>query len=83
MSILFVNACVRENSRTLAIAKSILNDMQGEITEVNLNEEVIVSLNRALLEKRENLIKNGKLDDPSPFDQKNSRANTTRFSINS
>ena len=38
--------------------------MSGEITEVNLNEENIPSLNRALLEKRENLIKNGNKTDP-------------------
>ena len=64
MSILFVNACVRENSRTLVLAKSILNGISGEITEVNLNRENIPSLNRELLEKRDNLIKNGNLNDP-------------------
>ena len=41
MSILFINACVRENSRTLVLAKSIMKDMRGEITEVNLNTENI------------------------------------------
>ena len=28
MSILFINACVRKNSRTLALAKSIIKDME-------------------------------------------------------
>ena len=37
MSILFVNACVRENSRTLVLAKNVLKDMVGNITEVNLS----------------------------------------------
>lgn len=64
MSILFINACVRENSRTLVLAKNILSKMSGEVTEVNLNQENIVPLNRELLEKRENLISNKNMDDP-------------------
>ena len=64
MSILFINACVRENSRTLVLVKNILKDMSGEIIEVNLNKENIVSLNRELLEKRESLIHSGNKTDP-------------------
>ncbi len=64
MPILFINACVRENSRTLVLAKNILSKMSGEVTEVNLNQENIVPLNRELLEKRENLISNKNMDDP-------------------
>ena len=64
MPILFVNACVRENSRTLVLAESILQKMSGEVAEVNLNQENIPPLNRELLEKRENLISSGNLADP-------------------
>ena len=64
MSILFINACVRENSRTLGLAKSILSSMSGEIIEVNLNQENIVPLNRELLEKREGLLRSKSKDDP-------------------
>lgn len=64
MSILFINACVRQNSRTLVLAKDILSGMSGEVTEVDLNLENIPPLNRESLKKRENLIKNGNLDDP-------------------
>ena len=64
MSVLFVNACVRENSRTLVLAKSIMKDMHGQIIEVNLNLEKIEPLNGILLEKREFLIREGRLDDP-------------------
>ena len=64
MSILFINACMRENSRTLVLAKNVLKDMSGEITELNLNVENIEPLNAELLEKRESLLKDGKLDDP-------------------
>ena len=63
MSILFINACVRENSRTLVIAKSLLSEMSGDVTEVNLNEENIAPLNRELLEKRENLLHSGNTSD--------------------
>lgn len=64
MSILFINACVRENSRTLVLAKEVMKDMDGEIVEVDLNVENIEPLSRELLEKRERLISEGKLDDP-------------------
>ena len=64
MSILFINACVRKNSRTLILAKNILSNMSGEVIEVNLNQENIVPLNREFLEKREQLIKDGNKNDP-------------------
>lgn len=64
MPILFINACVREHSRTLVLAQKILSDMPDEVVEVNLNEENIPQLNRALLQKREELIDSGDLDDP-------------------
>ena len=64
MSILFINACVRENSRTLVLAKNILSNMSGEVIEVNLNQENIAPLNRELLEKRERLISIENKNDP-------------------
>lgn len=67
MSILFINACVRENSRTLVLAKSILEGMSDEIIEVNLNKEDISPLNRELLAKRDRLLCDGNLDDPMLF----------------
>ena len=63
MSILFINACVRKDSRTLVLAKNVMKDMTGEIVELNLNLENIEPLNTELLEKRDSLIKVGKLDD--------------------
>lgn len=64
MSILFINACVRKNSRTLVLAKSILSQMSGEVIEVHLNQEQIPPLSRELLEKREKLLNDGTLNDP-------------------
>ena len=37
-NILFVNACVRENSRTLTLARDVLLKLQGEAEEVKLYE---------------------------------------------
>ena len=64
MSILVINACVRENSRTLVLAKNVMKNMVGEITQLDLSLENIAPLNAELLEKREGLIKDGKFDDP-------------------
>ena len=64
MSILFINACVRESSRTLVLAKSIMKDMKGDIIEIDLNTENIQPLNRELLEKREQLIGEGNINAP-------------------
>ena len=64
MSILFINACVRKNSRTLALAKNVMEKMIGEKTELNLNLENIEPLNTELLEKRENLVQKTEFDDP-------------------
>lgn len=50
--ILFVNACARENSRTLRLARRALSRFDGEITEVNLQEEAIPPLNAAALNRR-------------------------------
>ena len=64
MAILFINACVRENSRTMVLAKSIMKDMCGEVVEVNLNTEKIEALNRERLAKREDLVHAGDFNDP-------------------
>ena len=54
--ILFINACVRENSRTLRLAKRVLNNLDGEVETLNLGEEDIKPLCRETLEEREWLI---------------------------
>ena len=64
MSILFINACVRKNSRTLVLAKNILSNRSDDVIEINLNQENIVPLNRELLEKRERLVREKDKNDP-------------------
>ena len=56
MNILFINACVRNESRTRVLAEEILSKMQGDITEIDLSKENLAPLNRASLEERERLL---------------------------
>ena len=64
MAILLINACVRKNSRTLVLAKDAMKDMAGEVVELDLNLEKIEPLDTELLETRDRLTGEGKLDDP-------------------
>ena len=62
--ILFINSCIRMESRTFELAQNVLKKLEGEIQEVNLNNEKVEPLTKDSLEKRENLIRENKfLDD--------------------
>ena len=54
--VLFINACVRENSRTLELARYILNKLGGEVCEVNLERINLKPLDAKILKKREQLV---------------------------
>ncbi len=56
--ILFINACVRPSSRTLELAKSLLNKLGGQVEEVNLYQTELKPLTLKELEKREKSAKN-------------------------
>ena len=62
--ILFVNACVRLQSRTLRLARRLLEGLEGEITELNLEREGLLPLTRETLARREALLAEGRLEDP-------------------
>lgn len=64
MNILFINACVRKESRTLVFAKDILSKMQGTVTKINLSTENLAPLNRETLAERERLLTSGATDAP-------------------
>ena len=51
--ILFVNACVRENSRTLELAESVMSTLSGEREDVNLYETELSPLDSEGLSLRE------------------------------
>ena len=51
--ILFINACVRADSRTLELSRHLISNLKGNVTEVNLYKENILPLNIEGLQKRE------------------------------
>lgn len=57
--VLFVNGCVREESRTERLARKLLEQLSGEVEEVVLETEGIQPLNRDTLRERSNCIENG------------------------
>ena len=63
MSTLFVNACVRPESRTLKLAKHVLEKL-GDYTEVNLEKENIQPLNLDTLQQRDTLLNAKDFDAP-------------------
>lgn len=65
MKILFVNACVRSDSRTRKLASHFLKGLAGNVTEVNLEKENLLPLKKESLTKRETLVRQGKLNDAS------------------
>ena len=62
--ILFVNACVREKSRTLRLAKQLLDTLEGEVKEVQLEKVEFPVVDEEFIERREALKNAGKYDDP-------------------
>lgn len=65
MNILFINACVRSNSRTLELANAVLEFLNGNVTEINLEQEAIRPLTGSSLADRDMLLRSGSLDDIS------------------
>lgn len=51
--ILFVNACVRENSRTLSLAKHVLDSLGGKAEEVKLYEADLAPLDSEGMKARD------------------------------
>ena len=62
--ILFVNACPREGSRTLELARHLLDKLEGTVEELLLFEENLLPLNGKTLALRDKMIAQGKLDHP-------------------
>ena len=63
-NILFVNACVREGSRTLMLANRVLSHLDGTVAEFNLEREGLRPLTRESLARREALLAAGDRSDP-------------------
>ena len=56
--ILFINACIRPCSRTLELARSVLEKLHGQIEEVKLYEKGLSPLTLEELETRDKAAKN-------------------------
>ena len=56
---LFINCCVREESRTDRLARAVLQKLGGDFTELKLYEENLKPLDRETLNKRTALIEQG------------------------
>lgn len=63
-NILFINACVRPDSRTLRLARRVLEKLDGQVKEIDLAREALSPLNLDLLEKRNALLARNELSDP-------------------
>ena len=61
---LYVNACVRGESRTDRIARALLQTLCNEYEEVKLSEEIPEPLSEELLWQRTELIEQGDYDHP-------------------
>ena len=64
MSTLFINASVRDRSRTAELAKFFLDGLRDEVREVNLQDEKIQPLDRESLLLRDRLVMEHITDHP-------------------
>ena len=61
--ILYINCCVRKESRTNRLAREVLDRLGGEVTELRLYEEELRPLDRETLDRRTALIGRGDYSD--------------------
>ena len=66
-NILLVNACVREESRTLRLAKRILTHLDGAVTEIDLEREALCPLTGETLAQREAYLQSGDIHTHAPL----------------
>ena len=63
-SILLLNACVREGSRTLRLANRVLMHLKGDLTEIVPEREALLPLTGETLARREAALNRGDTDAP-------------------
>ena len=62
--ILYINACVRKQSRTKKLADKLIRKMDGEVERVDLESVSFPTVDEAFLKKRDRLLASGKYNDP-------------------
>ncbi|WP_035773121.1 NAD(P)H-dependent oxidoreductase [Butyrivibrio sp. VCD2006] len=63
--ILFINACVRSDSRTKRLADALLSKLDGEVTELKLEDVDFKVTDEEFLKRRDSLLADKKFDDDS------------------
>ena len=63
MNVLYINSCIRENSRTKTLADYLVNKIGGNVKEIVLSKEKISPVDSAFLQKRDKLISEGNFND--------------------
>ena len=63
MKILYINSCIRKDSRTKILAAYLLKKISGDIKEIVLSEEKIGPLDDCDLQKRDNFISENNFND--------------------
>lgn len=61
--ILYINSCVRPDSRTALIAGELLKRLHDETAELRLTDETLLPLNEVRLNHRTELLEDGRLED--------------------
>ena len=61
--ILFINACLRDESRTIRLAKSVVKNTNGIIKTINLYEEDIKPLSKVSLSLRDKAVASNDFSD--------------------
>ena len=62
--VLYIDACVRKNSRTRRLADCLLHTLNAPYTRLRLEECVFPTVDEAFLEKRDRLLREGDFDNP-------------------
>ena len=61
---LFINACVRSNSRTKKLADDVLSKWNDDVVEIRTHEIAFPVTDEAFLDRRDRLIAEGVYDNP-------------------
>ncbi|ETP70965.1 acyl carrier protein phosphodiesterase, partial [Lachnospiraceae bacterium JC7] len=62
--VLYINACVRKDSRTRKLAEKLLNKLDRPYKEIHIGDMAFPVVNEDFLKKRDRLISEGNLQDP-------------------
>ncbi|MBE6445594.1 MAG: ACP phosphodiesterase [Alphaproteobacteria bacterium] len=64
MVLLYIDACIRKESRTRSLAKYLLNKIGKDYKEIGLANSKISYIDEEYLQKRDTFIRQGNFDDP-------------------